>query len=374
MDHLHVVPRAHLRRAFLPLLVLVAALAAASPPAHGASAGAVVSQVYAGGGNSGAAYQNDFVELFNRGSSAVDLAGWTIQYATASGTSWQATPLSGSLAPGRHYLVQLASAAAVGAALPTPDATGTTNLAASGGKIALVRDATVLSCGAAAGSCASVASIQDLVGYGTAADFEGSAAVGALSNTSAAVRAGAGCTDTDANASDFSVSGPDPRNTSAATTSCGAAPPPDPGTSQGATVDADVQPVLGVSLERATLSFGQVVAGSTPAPLAEHVVVTSNRATGYTLTVHRSAFTPSDLPLGLSATAPAGGTLNPALGAGATLGIPVAPAADLLIGTTAVASPPAGDSWSTSIGFTGPLPSVAPGHYAATVTYTAIGR
>jgi len=372
MDHLLAARR--LRRASLLLVLLVAALAAASPPAHGASAAAVVSQVYAGGGNSGATYQNDFVELFNRGSSPVDLTGWSIQYATAAGTSWQATPLSGSLAPGRHYLVQLASAAAVGAVLPSPDATGTTNLAASGGKVALVRDATALTCGASAGSCAGVPSVQDLVGYGSAADFEGSAAVGALSNTSAAVRASGGCTDTDANASDFSVAAPDPRNSAAAPTSCGAAPPPDPGTSQGATVDADVQPVLGVSLERATLSFGQVVAGSTPASLAEHVVVTSNRSTGYTLTVHRSAFTPGDLPLGLSASAPAGGQLNPALGGGAIAAIPIAPAADLLIGTTAAASPPSGDSWSTSIGFTGPLPPVAPGHYAATVTYTAIGR
>jgi len=374
MHHQLTLRRALSRRALIPLLLLVAALAAASPPAHGASAGAVVSQVYAGGGNSGATFTNDFVELFNRGSSAVDLTGWTIQYATAAGTSWQATPLAGSIAPGRRYLVQLASAAAVGAALPTPDATGTTNLAASGGKVALVRDATALACGATAGSCAAVASIQDLVGYGSATDFEGTAAAGALGNTTAAVRALGGCTDTDANAADFTVAAPDPRNSTAAATTCGSAPPPDPGTSQGATVDADVQPVLGVSLERATLSFGQVVAGGTPAALTEHVVVSSNRSTGYTLTVHRSAFTPADLPLGLSASAPAGGQLNPALSGGAVVALPVAPAADLLIGTTAAASPAAGDSWSTAIGFTGPLPPVAPGHYAATVTYTAIGR
>ena len=374
MDHRFAARRPHLRRAFLPLVVLVAMLGAASPPAHGASAGAVVSQVYAGGGNSGATFQNDFVELFNRGSSSVDLTGWTIQYASAAGTSWQATPLAGSIAPGRHYLVQLASAAAVGAALPAPDATGTTNLAASGGKVALVRDATALACGAAAGSCAGVTSVQDLVGYGSATDYEGSAAVGPLSNTSAAVRAAAGCTDTDANASDFSVAAPDPRNSATSATSCGAPPPPEPGSSQGAAVDADVQPVLGVSLDRSTLSFGQVVAGGTPASLAERVTVTSNRATGYSLTVHRSAFAPADLPLGISASAPSGGQLNPALGGGTVVGIPVAPAADLLIGTTSAASPPAGDSWPTAIGFAGPLPSVPPGRYTATVTYTAIGR
>jgi predicted extracellular nuclease len=115
------------------LATLLGAVLLAAPAAHGASADVVVSQVYAGGGNNGATYQNDFVELFNRGTAAVDLSGWTIQYATAAGTSWSATALTGSIAPGRHYLVQLASAAAVGSLLPAPDATGTTNLAASGG-------------------------------------------------------------------------------------------------------------------------------------------------------------------------------------------------------------------------------------------------
>ena len=64
--------------------LLASALFAAAlfvvPVARSASADVVVSQVYAGGGNSGASYTNDFVELFNRGSSAVDLSSWTIQY------------------------------------------------------------------------------------------------------------------------------------------------------------------------------------------------------------------------------------------------------------------------------------------------------
>src|SRR5947208_13042293 len=119
----------------IPVLLafLLALVAAAVPAAVGASSDVVVSQLYAGGGNSGASYTNDFVELFNPGSTSVDLNGWTIQYASAAGTGWQATPLSGSIGPGRYYLVQLASTAAVGAPLPTPDATGTTKLPALGG-------------------------------------------------------------------------------------------------------------------------------------------------------------------------------------------------------------------------------------------------
>src|SRR2546423_5696301 len=93
--------------------------------AEGASSDVVISQVYAGGGNAGASYTNDYVELVNRGSSAVDLSGWTVQYATAAGTTWQTTALSGSAQPGRFYLVQLASAAAIGSAPPAPDAART---------------------------------------------------------------------------------------------------------------------------------------------------------------------------------------------------------------------------------------------------------
>ena len=97
------------RVAALVLFILVVAGGVlVVPAARSASPDIVVSQVYAGGGNSGASFTHDFVELFNRGSTAVDVSGWTIQYASAGGTTWQATALSGSIAPGRHYLVQLA--------------------------------------------------------------------------------------------------------------------------------------------------------------------------------------------------------------------------------------------------------------------------
>src|SRR5947207_8499854 len=109
----------------------LAALLLAAPAAHSASSDMVISQVFAGGGNANAPYANDFVELFNRGGTTIDLSSWSIQYASASGITWQVTSLAGSVQPGGHYLVQLASAAAVGAPLPTPDATGTSNLAVS---------------------------------------------------------------------------------------------------------------------------------------------------------------------------------------------------------------------------------------------------
>jgi Lamin Tail Domain len=357
----------------LTALAFAAALLVA-PAARSASSDMVVSQVYGGGGNSGATYANDFVELFNRGATAVDLGTWSIQYASASGTSWQVTPLSGSVQPGKNFLVQLASAAAVGAALPTPDATGTTNLANSGGKVAVVRSATALTCGVSAGSCSADASVVDVIGYGSATDFEGTGAAPSLSNTTADLRAGGGCTDTDVNDGDFASAPPTPRNSATAAAPCSGGPPPEESGSANAGVDIDIEGVLSITLERQNISFGSALAGESPASVSERVTVSSNNAAGYALSVHRSAFQPADLPLGMTASAPTGGQIGPQLAGGAKAAIPIAPAPDLLIGTTAARSATGGDAWPTNVSFVSPLPVVPPGHYTATVTYTVIGR
>jgi hypothetical protein len=360
------------RARLLVVLLFVAALLVA-PAARSASPDVVVSQVYAGGGNSGASFANDFVELFNRGSTTLDLTSWSIQYASASGTTWQVTAVAGSVQPGGYYLVQLASAGAVGASLPTPDATGTTNLAVSGGKIALVRDTTPIACGAAAGSCSADPLVADLVGYGGATDFEGSAPTVALDSTTSALRVGGGCSDTDDNANDFSgASPPTPRNSATPVAPC-VGGPPQQSASADASVDIDIQGTLSIALERQSISFGSASSGDTPAPVSERVTVSSNTA-GYALTVHRSAFAPAELPLGLTATAPSGGQVGPQLMGGAMAAIPISPAPDLLVGTTVAPSLPAGDEWATNVGFVSPLPGVPPGRYTATVTFTVIGR
>ena len=344
------------------------------PAARSASSDMVVSQVYGGGGNSGATYANDFVELFNRGAAAVDLGTWSVQYASATGTSWQVTPLTGSVQPGRYFLVQLASAAAVGATLPTADATGTTNLANSGGKVAVVRTSTALACGGSAGSCAADPNVVDLVGYGSATDFEGSDGAPALGNTTSDVRGAGGCTDTDANDSDFTGATPTPRNSATSTASCAGGPPPEETGSSSAGADIDIEGALSISLERQNISFGSALAGESPAAVSERVTVSSTNAAGYALTVHRSAFQPADLPLGMTATAPSSGQIGPQLAGGAKAAIPIAPAPDLLIGTAATRSGTGGDAWPTSVSFVSALPAVPPGHYTATVTYTVVGR
>jgi lamin tail-like protein len=363
-----------MHRIRLVVTLLCALLLLGAPLAHGASSTLVVSQAYAGGGNSGASFANDFVELFNSGTSAVDLTGWTVQYASSASSSWQVTALSGSIQPSGYYLVQLASAAAVGAPIPTPDAVGTANMAVSGGKVALVHDTAALGCGATAGSCSAVATVEDLLGYGSATDYEGTGAAAALTATKAAVRADAGCTDTNDNSADFTASTPEPRNSSAPTSACGSGPPPVGGVTQDAGVDIDIQAVLSLALERPTVSFGNAVAGQTPAAVSEKVTVVSNNPTGYMLSIHRTAFAPQDLPLAIASSAPPGTQIGPSLAGGGLVSIPIAPAPALLVGTSSAKSAADGDVWPTSIGFAAPLPVVGPGHYTAAVTYTLLGK
>ena len=352
-----------MKRIHLLVLLSALALSLAAASARGSGSGSVVvAEVFAAGGNSGAAYANDYVELFNRGAGSVAVDGWTLQYASAGSTSWQATTLAGTIPAGGRYLVQLASGGTNGAVLPASDATGTSNLAVTGGKVAVVDDGTALSCGSAAGSCSGVAAVEDLVGYGGASDYEGSGAAPAPSATTALARAGGGCTDTDDNAADFATAAPAPQNSTSAPGVCSAPPPPPNGESASAGVDVDVQPLLSIALDHPTLSFPAAVPGTTPAPLPENVTVTSNDASGYTLSVHRTAFTPHDLPLGIG------------VGSGGLVSVPIAPASDLLLATASGPSGDGGDDVATSVGFISPLPVVPAGRYTATLTFTVIGR
>jgi hypothetical protein len=68
------------------LTTLSAGLLATIPAtsAHAVSTGLVISQVYGGGGNGGAIYTHDYVELYNRGSAPVTTSGLSVQYTSAS--------------------------------------------------------------------------------------------------------------------------------------------------------------------------------------------------------------------------------------------------------------------------------------------------
>jgi Lamin Tail Domain/PASTA domain/Bacterial Ig domain len=199
------------------------ALALVAPtPASAAGGDVVISQIYGGGQSVGALYKNDYVVLHNRTNGAISLAGWSVQYtsATATGSTWLTTNLSGSIAAGGDYLVAEA-AGADGVDVPTADTTGTISMAAGSGKVALVQSTTALTCF----PCAGTLNLIDLVGYGsTANDFEGVAPAPTLGVSLAAFRRGVGCTDSNNNGPDFTSDTPAPRNSASAATPCGVAP------------------------------------------------------------------------------------------------------------------------------------------------------
>jgi Bacterial Ig-like domain/Lamin Tail Domain/Secretion system C-terminal sorting domain len=182
----------------------------------------VISQVYGGGGNSGSTYTHDFIELFNRGTTSVSLNGWSVQYASATGISWQKTDLTNvMLAPGQYYLIQEAQGAGGTTPLPTPDVTGIIAMSATAGKVVLLNVNVLIIAGT---SCPTGATVQDIVGFGVTANcFEGVGPTPAPSNSNAVLRASNGCTDANNNAADFAAGAPNPRNTSTALNPCSGA-------------------------------------------------------------------------------------------------------------------------------------------------------
>ncbi|HEX9985676.1 MAG TPA: DNA/RNA non-specific endonuclease [Thermoanaerobaculia bacterium] len=172
----------------------------------------VISQVYGGGGNASATWNRDYVELFNPTTSTIDVTGWSIQYASSTGSGWAGTTaaISGPIGPGEYYLIQL-SGGAVGSALPVlPNITGDINMSGTTGKIALVKNGDALS-----GNCPlSDPDLVDFVGFGSADCREGATnATAPANNTQSMYRKGSGTIDTNQNGSDFERLSAFPRRT-----------------------------------------------------------------------------------------------------------------------------------------------------------------
>src|SRR6266540_3911508 len=194
-------------------------LTAAPPEVRAASPDVVISQVYGGGGNTGAPYTHDLVELFNRGSATVSLAGWSVQYASALGAgNFGATP------------TQITPLACNGGSTPCPPA--------------------------------ALATIVDLVGYGNANFFEGSGAAPTLSNATAAFRQGDGCTDTDDNSADFSAGGPSPRNSASPAHFCSSSGPTGVGAANPSSGPAGTPTLLTVTVTPGTGPTSPIVSVS----------------------------------------------------------------------------------------------------------------
>lgn len=173
----------------------------------------LISQGYGGGGNNGATYKNDFIELYNPTPNEIDLTGWKINYGNASASSWtNTTVLTGEIAPYSFFLIQEAAGSGGTQDLPTPDfdaanTPGVTAITmASGGFVLHLVDA----------SGAEV----DLVSFNNNNLKKGEAGP-ALSNTTAGIRNSDSTIpfinrghNTNNNANDFTAGTPDPRNSS----------------------------------------------------------------------------------------------------------------------------------------------------------------
>jgi len=199
-------------RRFNALLLLCFAFL--TPVAFAASPNVVISQVFPGGASGGAAYTNDYVELFNTTNAAVTLTGWSIQYGSSTGQFGSsagnifAFPAGTTIAANKYLLIKLGGTTA-GAATFTGDLTSSIAMSGTAGKVALANQAATLNCGATATPCALPnAAIIDLVSWGASNDAEGGVTVNAGTNidpTRGMIRKSDGCTDTDNNNADFIV-------------------------------------------------------------------------------------------------------------------------------------------------------------------------
>ena len=138
----------------------------------------VIAEIYGGGGNASSHWEYDYIVLYNPTLSSVDLSAWSVQYAAATGSSWEVTNLSGSIEAESYYLIREAQGSGGDAPLPvTPNVIGDIIIAAMAGKVAVVSNQDEI-------ADKSDPDIIDFVGYGSANEYEGSGSAPSPSNTS----------------------------------------------------------------------------------------------------------------------------------------------------------------------------------------------
>lgn len=203
----------------------------AAPTEAAPSAHLVISEVYGGGGNSGATYTNDFVELYNPTSQPQSIDGWTLQYRSSSSTkavnAGNVATLSGTVQPGGYFLVQAAQGAGGTEALPTPDAVIDLKLSGKRGQVALVSSTEPIP--AHSGDIVAEETAQhivDYVGWGTSKVFETAPAPGTTNTTSVSRLSVA--VDTDNNEKDFAQTEPTPVSAGSTAPTPEPEPTPDP--------------------------------------------------------------------------------------------------------------------------------------------------
>ena len=342
-----------------------------------ASTGFVISQVYGGGGNSGATYKNDFIELYNGTATDINLSGWSVQYSSSAGSTWQVTNLAGTLLSGHYYLVQESQGSGGTTALPTPDASGTILMSATAAKVALVHSTAAMSgtgCPFTAGSV-----VVDFVGFGSGANcFEGTTGVApAPSNTAADIRKNGGQQDNNDNAGDFATGAPNPRNSSnylAPVTSLSVSiSPASPAVIAGSTVNFTASASQGgqpVTITSATWTSSNPSVATIDATTGVATTIASGTTTiGVTaVTANGNASSSTTLT---ATSAPANVTVSPTTWTLKTNQTKTFTATATDAGGNTVAATYAWSSSNTSVATIDPSTGLATGHQVGSATITA---
>ena len=170
-------PRKSLGAAFA-IALAAGTVSVVAPTASAAPDGSnvVINEVYGGGGNNGSVYSNDFVELYNPTDKPIDITDWKIEQYSAKGGLGTGHPhvLKGTIQPKSFFLVQGAAGNSDTGSFPQK-AEQELNFNFSGKEAtAKLLDANE--------------QVIDLVGWGSAKDYEGSkAAPGTTNGTSVPV-------------------------------------------------------------------------------------------------------------------------------------------------------------------------------------------
>lgn len=128
----------------------------------------VIAEVFGGGGNAGAPYLNDYIILYNPTGASVNLSGMSVQFASATGSTYSVTNLTGSIPAGSYFMISEAAGSG-GNGVPLPfhsDVSGSIFISPIGGKVAFVSNTTAI-------TGLADPDVIDFVGYGTANESEG---------------------------------------------------------------------------------------------------------------------------------------------------------------------------------------------------------
>jgi len=191
-----------------------------------------ISQIYTRGGEAGSTYQNDFIELFNRGNVDVDINGWSLNIKNFAGTppniqiSSTGIKLSNPngivIGAGKHFLIKFGGSGAGGQTINNPDINlNPVPISDTGGEIALIAKDQSLPFSYCPAAPDLTGVVVDYVGYGIAICYEGTVTLAPGADKSL-TRIGGGCTDNNNNLADFSFATPNPRTRADAATPCGA--------------------------------------------------------------------------------------------------------------------------------------------------------